>query len=128
MEERFLRPASAATPAGPSLARRALDGFLYFARLALAVTAVIAALGLLIGMLTGHDALTSLVYGLWIGGGTLLVFGGAGGGGLRGGGVAARQTPGRRLLPDQIDPLGLILLGAVPLGIGVVIAVLTHRS
>ena len=127
MEERFLRPTPGA-PAGPSFARRAVDGIRYFLTLALGTTAAIAALGVLIGMLSGHGALTSLIYGLWIGGGILLLFGGAGGGGMGGGGVAARQTPGRRLLPDQVDPLGLILLGAVPIGIGVLIAVLTHRA
>jgi len=74
---------------------------------------------------TGHSVLKSLVYGLWIGGGVLLVLGGAGGGGRGGGGVAARQTAGRRLLPGQLDPVALILIGAVPVGIGIAIAVLT---
>jgi len=134
MEERFLRPGgiapepSRAAAAARTRGRAALEVVRYFLVLSLVVTAVIAALGLLVGLLTGHGAVQSLIYGLWIGGGILLLFGGSAGGGLSGGGVAARQTAGRRLLPDQMDPLALILIGAVLVGIGVVIAVLTHRA
>ena len=95
----------------------------YFLRLSLGLSAVLAVVGAIAGPLSGHGVLKGIVWALWIGGGVLLLFGGSAGS-TRGSGVAARQTAGRRLLPNQIDPVGMILLGLVPLGIGVALAVL----
>lgn len=78
---------------------------------------------MIVGPAAGHGVLKGIVWALWIGAGVLLLFGGSAGS-TRGSGFAARQTPGRRLLPDQIDPVGMVLLGLVPLGIGVALAVL----
>jgi len=120
MEERFMRPPAR----GPSRLRRAAGTFRYFLTLAGGVTAVAALLGLAVGVATGHGAATSIAWGLWIGGGLLVVLGGSATGGMHGGGVAARQLPGRRLLANQMDPLALVLIGVVPVGLGVLVAVL----